>query len=227
MDTSKLNKSLPQYTYLNTSTADLEGELWNNIKPLDAVPEFFVVSNYGRVARVKLKGGDIKIMGQVLDKSDKLPRFKINRDWFHTHECVALSFNLPNPYGFKTVGHINGVKTDNRIENLEYVEMDSDDVISPYVLCDFTRIPSASASSTPVVKVNKEGTRLAAYLSVKEAAEREGKTPDKIFSLLRSENDPNSNVTWLRLRDYFKLPKFKEQASVITKPQNMKHPFMM
>ena len=126
----------------------------------------------------------------------------------------------------KEIGHINGVKTDNRPENLEFCEMNSDNIISPYVLCDFTRIPSASASSSPVVKIDSNGTRLSAYLSVKDAAQREGKTPEKIFSLLRTASKEN-NIQWLHLRDYFKHPHFTAQSKVITTHQRSTHPWVM
>lgn len=38
---------------------------------------------------------------------------------FRIHRLVAQAF-IPNPYNYKTVIHINGDRTDNRVENLKW-----------------------------------------------------------------------------------------------------------
>jgi hypothetical protein len=45
---------------------------------------------------------------------------KTERKKFYIHRLLALHF-IPNPEKLDTVNHINGIKTDNRINNLEWL----------------------------------------------------------------------------------------------------------
>lgn len=102
-------------------------EIWKDIKGYEGL---YQVSNFGRikslervtkyrnskrVLREKIKGDFIGKRGY---KRVELTKDGISKK-YNLHRIVASSF-ISNPYNKKEVNHINGIKTDNRVENLEW-----------------------------------------------------------------------------------------------------------
>lgn len=92
-------------------------EIWKDVKGYEGL---YQVSNIGKVK--SLHYNKEKILADRFDKKGYLSvrLFKNGKSKiFKTHRLVAQAF-IPNPINKEQVNHINGVKSDNRVENLEW-----------------------------------------------------------------------------------------------------------
>jgi hypothetical protein len=109
-------KNYARKIYLNLSSEDLTNEIWKEIPNYEGL---YYVSNLGRIK----KYDNNKIMRQNFCREYLvvgLTDYNRKRNTCRVHRLVALTFKKNNDDTLE-VNHINGIKTDNREINLEWI----------------------------------------------------------------------------------------------------------
>lgn len=143
-----------------------EDEIWKDIPGYEGL---YQVSNFGRIKGLPRYVSNDK--GQILLKERILKGHKITKGYIQVefpnkdkrvlkliHVLVAQAF-IPNPNNYPQVNHINGLKDDNRAENLEWVN-NSMNQLHAYKL-GLNRVTGrAGKPKRPIFLITKNGERL-------------------------------------------------------------------
>lgn len=178
--------------YSNKLLGSIEGEVW---KPVVGYEELYEVSNVGRIKSIGIRPTEQTPLWQIkLLKKSKINSQSLNK-WgylgvslyknglckrFQVHRLVAMAF-IPNPENKPQVNHVNGVKTDNVLDNLEW-NTHSENLKHAFriglkkpTLTGLGRRNNLHYKSTPILQKTLEGVIVREFPSISEAHRYFGK----------------------------------------------------
>ena len=158
-------------------------ELPENTVVIDGYKDYYITRD-GKVFNNKLKRYKSLILSTPGYPSTVLYKNNIGKN-HNIHRLVANAF-IANPYNKSCVNHKNKIKTDNRVENLEWMTMSEN---SRHAIKNSDQCKS-------VIQTDKEGHVLAEFASIMDAVRITGAPRQTIRKVCNSKLLTSGGYKW-------------------------------
>lgn len=184
----------------------MQNEIWKDVIGYEG---YYVVSNIGRVKSLqRTRRGNGNSIVQV---PERILRYKIDTYGYrvytlskqnvlksHTcHRIVAKSF-IPNPNNHDQVNHINGIKTDNNVKNLEWCNNSYNQKEAYRIGLNKARKSKDNTLSKKVAKI-KDGVVIKVYDCITDASKDNKVAKTAISNCLNGRSKTSCNHSWVYL----------------------------
>lgn len=192
-------------------------EIWKDIKGYEGL---YQVSNLGRVKSLgngNSNKSKLKIMKTPLNHKGypmiRLCKNSVSKG-FLVHRLVAEAF-IPNPNNLPQVNHIDEVKTNNRIDNLEWCTAEYNhnygtriervrqkQIGNPKLKTSLGKFGKDHPTSKPIVQISLDGKLVRIWFSAADANRENGYDKSSVSSCCTGKRKTAYGYIWMHLDDY-------------------------